>query len=553
MTELPLEKLRERARELQAEHPEPIQRVVAVLIMIVTLLAAVVAFLVTEAGTRQDRANREAGQAALITSRDTAETGRAFLERSAADALRQDFTGLEYALGRGAAAADRTPFSQDLARAYAQAAAVLGAKADSLFGAKYTTRSGFDYYAFDIDQYKPVFAASELQQAAARERGGWSSKRGRYIAVITIFAVSLFLLGLTLTVPPAARRPLVWAGSLVAAAAAIWGIVIFAGSVPKPSDAAIHYVADGEAKLAVVVQQPAALQPAIYYGIAHDMTAAIAIVHDYRQAYLVRGTVAFHLDLLNQAGPKGSAAAAADWKRALELDATDYVAWGDLAAAEFWLGDYEAALTGNERALALQPQDPTFNMNEAAYFQVLDRQVDYRAQLERLRTVLAALPTALREQVLQQYHVVFQLAERYRPKIAAAATRFQQDLLGIADQIEVSNRLYNRPTPPHIDTTVGPLKFEFLHDRTLLRVGLSYRQMARDSLFLRQVLIDGSKSSLYSTDAVRWEKTRLRLPSGSAFFTLLAPAGFKSGSTIRVEIYVDGNLLSAGSVTVPKS
>src|SRR5207253_2457448 len=88
--------------------------------------------------------------------------------------------------------------------------------------------------------------------------------------------------------------------------------------------------------------------------IAH-LDRAIAARGDYAEAYRARGSAFVSLDFLRPGGPHGSPSARADFERAVQLDRRDFAAWGSLADARFWLGDYEGALQAIDKAISIRP------------------------------------------------------------------------------------------------------------------------------------------------------------------------------------------------------
>jgi tetratricopeptide (TPR) repeat protein len=559
VTELSIEQVRERAHESSEENPT--QRLVAVLIMTATVLAAVTAFLQTQSGTRQAVADRDAQAASVATMSAFVESNRRFSEQSVIAALPSDLGWLRFYLLLDATGS-ATPYSLALSRSYGAAQAAAQRQVNGLFGGSYRANGGFDYEAFYADQLKPGYRTGEVQKAAAKERSGWAAKRGRYITVITIFAVALFLLGLTLTVPARAGRPFVWMGTAVALGATIWGVVLFAHSVPKRSEAGIDAYVDGAVKIDVAEQlQPEGQRPATYRAALADLTRAIRKNSSYREAYFTRGYVYFSLDLLRPGGPRGSEVGRADLKHAIHLDSKDYVSWGNLGASDFWLGDYGAALEENQKALSLNKRDPIFEMNEGLYLAVLGRTDDYRAQLVALRDVLAHIPDWLRHQSLVRYEQVIRLGERYRQQIAPQVETFNQDLLKIAHEIEVSTRMYGDPTPRSTAAKVGRLAFGLSSDGTTVRARFHYTGMKPGDRWLYDVYVNGERSDTYSSGPPRrWAKSGF--PSdGSLVLTLRTTATtvgdifkaprWESGTAIRAEIFVDGNLLSAREYSIP--
>jgi hypothetical protein len=196
------------------EIADPLQRLVAVLIMVVTLIGAGVAFLQTQAGNRESVANRQAEAYAVRTLSSFVTAGRAFGQRDIALDLSNDPSAQSVYLDATAASGGpAAAYAAALSRAYEEVSTSAGADAREVLGYDLAPA---DFERFYVDQYRPTYAAIEYQKAYARERDGWGGKGSQYVTVITVLAVALFLLGLTLTVPSGARAPFLVMGTAVA-------------------------------------------------------------------------------------------------------------------------------------------------------------------------------------------------------------------------------------------------------------------------------------------------------------------------------------------------
>ena len=97
-------------------------------------------------------------------------------------------------------------------------------------------RRGVDRARFVEEALAPSYRAAEYQKAYAAERDGWGAKGGAFVAMVTVLAVALFLLGLSRTsVAAASGGLLAGAGAALAAVAVVWGLVVLARPVPAPS------------------------------------------------------------------------------------------------------------------------------------------------------------------------------------------------------------------------------------------------------------------------------------------------------------------------------
>jgi hypothetical protein len=171
------------------EATDPIQRAVAVLIMVVTVMGAGVAFLQTQAGDREAVAGRRAQEysvrtlAALVGAGSMA--GRRETNFDVSNDLYAQSIYLNATATRGGPAAG---YAAALAEAYGRVSTGVAERAEGLLGSEL---GGAGFERFYLDQYVPTYAAVEYQKAFARERDGWGSKGSRYVTVITVFAVAL--------------------------------------------------------------------------------------------------------------------------------------------------------------------------------------------------------------------------------------------------------------------------------------------------------------------------------------------------------------------------
>jgi tetratricopeptide (TPR) repeat protein len=168
----------------------------------------------------------------------------------------------------------------------------------------------------------------------------------RLIAVITNFAICLFLFALVVTVPPKLRPYFIAVPCIGAALTVGWSIRIWASNVQTPNSAAIEAYVNGNVDFS-----NGNVQRAI-----RETSRAITTMAGFEAAYLQRGDAYFYR------GDYGKSAA--DLKTASSLDPQDFSAFNYLAAAYWWLHDYKAAAQAIQRAGRLNPGDPTVVFNE---------------------------------------------------------------------------------------------------------------------------------------------------------------------------------------------
>lgn len=525
------------------------QRLVAVLIITVTLLGAVIAFLQTQASNRESTADRNAQQASVATMTALVETTRKdTVEGQSYDESNDlDWAGFEYE-NVAARPGSAEFFAGALGRANRAAARQLAAYRAGLFGPKYRrSNAELDLVTFLEDEWKPFYRSAESQKAYAAERDGWSGKSDRYITVITVFAVALFLLGLSLTVPGGAQKPFLGMGSAVGLGAAMWGLIVFTGSVEKPVPTAIEAYVQAQAKADFADSSGDEARIRKSWGeVVSQATRAIKARDDYTAAYRVRAGAYFRLDFLRPRGPRGSGDARDDLERATSLEPGDYIGWGNLGAAQFWLDDYRAALRSTERALELQPDDAVFNMNRALVLSILGDEEDYADQLGTVRQVLANEPSWLRNDAIRRYGDVFRLGLQYRRNIADGIARFRDDLHKIDREITNSLRLIGQPTPRTVDAKARRFTFALSDDRRVLEVHFEYEGMKTGQRWLYDVYLGDERQEGLSAPPERW---RFDVPDGGLVLTLTRSA-WKRGDAVRVEIFVEGSLIGVGRTTI---
>jgi tetratricopeptide (TPR) repeat protein len=517
------------------------QRRVAVLIMVVTLLGAIFAFLHTLASNRSAAATRSSDEAAVEAMGALARGAGSIAEENQVFVLANEDATLAVSLAAwgGSAGADASAWGQGF---LAMHDALL--PYSDLSQPAYQNPDGSVNWSRFVDgTLSPSYTAAEYQKAYAAQRDGWGSKAGVCVTVVTVLAVSLFLLGLSRTsVAAASGGLLAGVGTGLALVATLWGVAVFARPVEGPSPQAIAAFVEGGA-LFDAAQGVGDLQQA-----EAAFTRAIEARPDYVDAYMGRGTTRFRLDLLADGGPVGSVGARDDFAHALALDRLNSVAWGDLGAARFWLGDLRGAGEATRRALALDPDDLTFNLNLGLFLALSDGEAAYESQVARIATLAAGsdVPTWLRRTIFDQAATVLGLIEEYRLEYAATTAAYQERLTRIDHQIEVSKRFFGTATPAPVAAQVGLPSFALSDDGTRLVATWSVTGMAEGERWLWRTYLGGVEDADLSSEPQVWS---FGIPDDTLTITLDQPGGFAAGVPVRVEVFVEGNLLQAGEFT----
>ncbi|MBP1632280.1 MAG: Tetratricopeptide repeat [Acidobacteria bacterium] len=519
---------------------ERLQRRVAVLIMVVTLLGAVFAFLQTTASNRTARATRRADTAAVEAM---AQVATAASHISAEDRL--------WALAYEDAV---TGFSL-LASGDEVAAAAHFASRDALLThsdlAAYQTAAGVDRARFVEEALAPSYRAAEYQKAYAAERDGWGAKGGAFVAMVTVLAVALFLLGLSRTsVAANSGTLLAGSGAALAAVAVVWGLVVLARPVPAASDEAIAAYVDGRVAFNALAWEtdPGRLEEGMSRAEA-AFTAALEARPGYFDAYLGRAAARFRLDFLGPAGPDGSEGARDDLVRALALNPLDAVAWGNLGAARFWLGDLEGAGEATRRALELDPDDLVFNMNLALFLTMEGDTAAFAEQWEAVAALATGddMPAWLRTYAFAKFAEVVEEAAGRFPEQAAALAAFREQVVRLDHQIGVAKRFYGAGTPAPVATEAAAPAFTLSEDGTRLVATFAVTGAVEGQSWLWRTYRGGWEDATLSGEPQAWA---FGVPDEPALtITLNPPGGFAAGVAVRVELFFEGSLVQAGEFT----
>jgi tetratricopeptide (TPR) repeat protein len=509
-------------------------RWVAVLIMVVTLLGAVFTFLQTSTSNRAAAAARRADAAAVEAAGEAVRAA----ERTSAQwrvwTLFLEESSLTVSLaGSGAEGAG----------ALAQGSYAAALATASFVGFNLTGEFGEEWQRLFEQTWGAVTRAGEYQKAYAGERSAWGAKGGQYVAVITILAVALFLLGLSRTAVAAASGSfLVWAGLAVAGVASLWGLTVFVGSVSPPSPEAIDAYVEGQVALGSAFDLDD-LQAA-----EDAFTRALAARPDYADAHFGRGLARAQADLYREGGPLGSEGARDDFARVVVLDPLNPVAWNNLAAAGFWLGDLDSAVGAVRRAVGIDPAEPLANLNLALFLLADGDAAGYEAQLSTARALLGGgeIHDVRRASIVAGVLGEIDLAQAYRPGYADSMRRAREDLLRLDHQITIGKQFFGTGLPAPVAAQISALTFALSEDRTELRATFDATGVVAGQRWLWRAYRDGLEDAVLSSEPEAWP---FAVPDDQVTITLTLPEGFTAGVPVRVEVFIEGNLLQAGEYT----
>jgi len=208
--------------------------VVAVLMMVTTVLGVTVAFLHTHASVQEDRAARDAEVYAIQTMGAIVQSG--YSSDYQAGLVYDSISLQQLALARqfGQLTASQQGESE-LAAEYEQEAGRLEAMREALV--PYSILLSDPRYApqgnsivpnlqlWAEDVMAPALELLAKQNAAVEERDAWGAKAGRYVSIITLSAVALFLYGLSLVTKSRVRLVFVAVGFVLTGASGLWTLI----------------------------------------------------------------------------------------------------------------------------------------------------------------------------------------------------------------------------------------------------------------------------------------------------------------------------------------
>lgn len=562
------------------------RRIVTLLIAGAAFLGTVTAALRVNASARSASADRD-GRAFIIKAvgKGNAGTQRYTLERD----MMAEFQTL-VTQGSVDLRLAQESFTKSEAVAHLQDAARLNRVRESLRGFSsllsppyFDEKTGaIDVLRFGVDyMVAPPVKWTEMEKAKSEEASAWARKSDRYIVVITILAVGLFLLGLSLTLGGRLRFLFAGLGCLTAAAAVVGILVTAARAVPKMSEEAINTYVDGAGQLyyAAMLAMTGGDTPQTEAEVVRRADQAIAsfgqtleLKRDYATArralgethLLVGQTLLFSRD--GSADPdqaRGEVAQAVDClTKVIKQGRADQLVYRDLGWARMLAGDYGQAVADMEKALALAP-DLKLDLGLAIALGLV-AQGKFEEGLARLESaILWAEAHPLASDVFSFRSMIYALDRITDVRPSAGLDHMRKRLKEAFVSITCRRTAEVKPTPAGI----GTLAFAQpnlddqgrVMDRTLTadfprgteRVDFifDYARMPRGCQVCQKVYWQGREAA-WLTRVFEWNGAE----AGRVAWSVRAPvagtlAGLNPGR-YTVELYVDGNLLQSGAFEV---
>jgi tetratricopeptide (TPR) repeat protein len=231
------------APELELDEDAPaFRRRLAFIVVLITLFGSVIAYLHEQNSNFEDNAARDAQIESIkgFGQQVDASTSfrfdyRVFVQRQLLD--RRHVV---------AAARQRTTAAPDQAQLYGSDSERWTQLRDAI-GKDTQVQSSDDANKIDSQLQIDPDEARLRQVVFSNKANDYGNKADAYVALLTVLAVALFLLGLSLTVSGRGRYFLALPGVGIAIICLVWSVLITTGSITKISDNAIELTAQGRA------------------------------------------------------------------------------------------------------------------------------------------------------------------------------------------------------------------------------------------------------------------------------------------------------------------
>jgi len=362
--------------EVPEEYRDPFARRIAVCTVVTTLLAALVGFmLAVSSGHASDAAStaqRFSVQAAGETERSQQQAQADFETFVLAEEhrTRAANTDQRVLFERDSRDERRLTVRKDLWNDLAQDTDELTPlRADSEFGPEADPLFPTRYFTVATRESNRLLA---LQDAAQVTSDAWGGQAAGYTAVLTIFAVGLYLFGLALTLGKESRRLFAGVALLLVLVGFGWAMWVYLDPPAKISDKAAEAFADGEVAYLTAASQDD------YKEAVDRYRETISLRPDFARAHLRLANAAYQAGSPQRSGyqtlssPQALDTSIRELERARDLGLETIEVYGTLGASYFQRAilsdrpeDFQKAADATEVALGLYPDSGWLTMNLA--------------------------------------------------------------------------------------------------------------------------------------------------------------------------------------------
>ncbi|HXJ63677.1 MAG TPA: hypothetical protein VNN79_07970 [Actinomycetota bacterium] len=393
-----------------------------------------------------------------------------------------------------------------------------------------------------------------LQDAANTESSGWSSRAATYTAILTLFAVALYLLGFSLALPQGLGRWFVRGGALFLAIGVAWAAVGSTGRPKPPSETAAAAFADGTVALQDATD---AYDSSFYDQAVIHLNRAIEDRPDFARAYLNRGQATYFGSSPTQGlgtvtSPAALRSAIEDLKQAVNLGLDNAEALGDIGALSFQQAMVDdrpdllpQALDFTNRVLAIDPNRPLWLYNLAVIQLALGEQEQSKATFLKADAASKKDPGTASLWVTGALSSMDVLVE-HRPSAAGDVLAMKQFVVG-----DLFGTARGAPTPPsdlHLDLVVTPSLVQF----AIPKAQAAAIDPSRDVVVAQWYYDDPDHHGFAVLPQVSGQVSLFTAADGGWFNVLQylptpSPPRCLPSGTYRVEVYVNGHLAGTAS------
>lgn len=544
------------------------KRRVAVVMALLAALVAVIAFLQSDAGSHDNRANRDSKRYATeALGRKVSGQARVNFDYNAAYQNWYELDLLANSADRreDAAAALRfrtvrdklVPLSPLLAQPY------------------FDVDTGqIDVARYEADTYLvEITALTERFVAASNVKDAWDAKANTYIVHLTLLAVALFMFGLAITISTSVtRKVFVGTGSLAAIVAVVWaGATLLQPVVDRRNQgSAIDAYARGYGLL----------HQARYTQAIDAFDGALNAAPDYGSAYAQRAEAQFALGEYEKA--------AADYEQARANGDDSTATAGNLGWTYYLLARFDDAIKLNRETLAKSPDELWIRFNQGvtllAAGQIDAAKAEYQDGMDRSAQQVAAARAAKEEppsvlwwsldmaavdldDLTQIIDTGNGLPASYKLADADGARAAAQALIAQLRSQSVGLEFHGQPPARSLTATISPFQFgetvldadgnptdevtfaeEFPFGVNEVVVMFDYDGMVDGQEVIFKVFIDGQEDPSWRYSGP-WELGTAG-PAQKTLSLSYSDAFVLASGEYEVDLFVDGQLAQRGKFTV---